>query len=104
MRSRYFDSQIVKTDTGKPVYQSTIYPEIDVNDDDLYIMTYETERLDILAKNYYDEPSYWWIIANANHLPKDSIYVKENVQLRIPNIQYINKIFSDLQSLNNNTY
>ena len=102
MKSRYRTNPIVKNYIGKNVYQSTIYPKILESSNDIYIMTTENDRLDLLAKKYYDNPAYWWIICNANNLPKDSLFVKTNVQLRIPSNANLNKIFNDLEALNKN--
>ena len=53
------------------------------------IKTYEY-RPDLLAYDFYQDSSLWWVIASANALPGDSIYPPIGIQLRIPtNIQSI---------------
>jgi hypothetical protein len=48
------------------------------------------DRLDLLAYDFYQDSSLWWIISSANALPGDSIYPPVGIQLRIPtNIQSI---------------
>jgi len=42
------------------------------------------DRLDLLAFDFYGDTSYWWVIASANALPGDSLYLEPGMQLRIP--------------------
>ena len=48
-----------------------------------YVLT-EGERLDVVAGKFYNNATYWWIIAAANNQGRDSLVVKPGVQLRIP--------------------
>jgi hypothetical protein len=99
MANRYTYSKIVKTpETNESYLESTIYPQISAADNDIYILTDETDRLDLLAITYYRDPAMWWIIATANNLNDASMYIEPGTQLRIPtNVQ---KIMSDLSKLN----
>ena len=69
----------------KPVYRSTIYPDIPRSEDDVYIITRDSDRLDLLAGQYYEDVTLWWIIAAANNLGKGALVVPPGLQLRIPN-------------------
>jgi hypothetical protein len=42
------------------------------------------DRLDLIAFDFYGDTSFWWIIASANSLPGDSLYLEPGSQLRIP--------------------
>ena len=69
---------------GKNVYRTTYYPDIPESYDDLYITVSEATYLDSLAKKYYGDESFWWIIARANKLPGYKLSVITDKQLRIP--------------------
>lgn len=69
---------------GKNVYRTTYYPDIPESYDDLYITVSEATYLDSLAKKYYGDESFWWIIARANKLPGYQLSVITDKQLRIP--------------------
>ena len=51
----------------------------------VFVSKYDHCLYDILAQQYYGDPSLWWVIASANpQLPKNSYYPPEGSQLRIP--------------------
>jgi len=53
------------------------------SDNDIYIITDETTRLDKLALQYYKNSSYWWVIARANGIGF-GYSVDIGKQIRIP--------------------
>jgi hypothetical protein len=95
MPYRYQNTQITKVNNvGEQYYLNTIYPDIPITEDDNYVITVSGDRLDILANNFYGNTDYWWIIATANSLPGDSLYIEPGTQLRIPtNIQSIVNLY-----------
>lgn len=85
MASRYQTIQTTKLDvTGSTYYVTNVYPTIAPTDTDYYVITTIEDRLDLLAFDFYQDSSLWWVIASANALPGDSIYPPVGVQLRIP--------------------
>jgi nucleoid-associated protein YgaU len=99
MADRYAYSKVIKTkETNKQYLESTIYPRIKPNDDDLYIISEAGDRLDLLAHKYYGDQTLWWVIATANNINDATFYVQEGIQLRIPSD--INAILTDLQKIN----
>ena len=80
--SRYKNTEKRKTEDGKLVYRSTLYENIPVSDNDIYIITQYGDRLDLLAHQFYGDVSLWWYIARANNV--FTFNVPENIQLRIP--------------------
>ena len=88
---------IKKSDTGKNVYKTVLYPKIRVSDNDVYIFAKQNDRLDLLAKKYYGDVNKWWIIAHANKI-KGTFFLPEDTQLRIP--MDINSIINDYRDLN----
>lgn len=70
--------------TGSQYYLNNLYPDIEYTENDNYVITTLGDRLDLLANNFYGDPSLWWIIASANALSGDSLYPPIGIQLRIP--------------------
>lgn len=91
MQSRYQNIKTTKLNlTGSLYYQTNVYPEVQPTNNDYYVITTVDDRLDLLAFDFYQDSSLWWVIASANALPGDSIYPPIGIQLRIPtNIQSI---------------
>lgn len=80
-------SKIAKstTDTGTRYYYSPRYPEIPNQASDLYFITQEGDRLDLLANQIYKDASLWWIISCANsNLSQNSLYLPPGIQIRVP--------------------
>ena len=64
--SRYSTSKQIKDENGSRRVNTTIVPPVPKSDLDTYIQVTNTERLDKLAYDFYDDASQWWIIAAAN--------------------------------------
>jgi hypothetical protein len=56
----------------------------EARDTDIYIISNSTDRLDLLANTYYQDPTMWWIIAKVNNIGKGTLNVAPGIQLRIP--------------------
>ena len=99
MANRYIYSSIQTEESTKKKYLgSVIYPKIKPSDNDLYIISEVTDRLDLLAHKYYGDRTLWWIIAVANNINDASFYVNEGLQLRIPS--NVSQILNDLERIN----
>jgi hypothetical protein len=86
MASRYQNIQITKyQNKGVQYYLNNIYPDIPLSENDNYIISTLGDRLDLLALDFYGDTSFWWIIASANALSGDSLYIEPGLQIRIPN-------------------
>jgi hypothetical protein len=81
---RYSNIQTTPRWDGKKVFVTTHYPEIPITDNDIFIVTNETDYLDTLAFKYYGDPSLWFFIALANNIGKGRLSVEPGLQLRIP--------------------
>ena len=93
MISRYQNIQKTNyNNTGSVYYINNLYPDIEVVQEDDYVITTLGDRFDILASNFYGDSTLWWIISSANNLPGDSLYPPVGIQLRIP---------SDIESILN---
>ena len=62
-----------------------MYPSIPHSENDIYIITRDSDRLDLLAGQYYEDVTLWWVIATANNLGKGTLVVPPGLQIRIPN-------------------
>jgi len=81
---RYKKSEGKKDSDGNRFRVLPIYKNVKRNQQDLYILSKETDRLDLLSQKYYSTPKFWWVIALANKLGKGSLFCKPGLQLRIP--------------------
>lgn len=90
---RYEDNDIVIIDYTKHgetdlnnvrKFDHYIYPYPESSLSDVYIITQHGDRLDLLANEYYGDPSLWWYIALANSLLPTSYAIEPNTKLRIP--------------------
>jgi hypothetical protein len=108
MSDRYLFIPITKTaisddksKTAKPVgsqyYIPTYYPNITVTEQDTYIITKGTDRLDLIANDFYGDSTLWWIISAANNnITRGLLFPVPGTQLRIPlNIGAILAEFND---------
>ena len=71
---------------NKRYYKNIEYPNIPVSSNDIYILSKSTDRLDLLANDYYGDSNAWWIISKANpdKIKRDSLFLNPGLQIRIP--------------------
>lgn len=108
MINRYQNIPKEKID-GKTVYRTSRYPEVPLSENDIYVISTQGDRFDVLAQQYYGDSSLWWVISIANTgnagagtlpvLPQNSLVIPEGTQIRIPNnpIQVYN-VFNQINS------
>jgi phage tail protein X len=86
--NRYQDIKILTDSLVKPgvrFYTTTRNPEIALSENDIYVITTQGDRLDLLAQQYYGDTTLYWIISAANdNLTKNSLFIPEGTQVRIP--------------------
>ena len=83
--SIYTRTEILTTPSGKNYQGTTKYPDIPLSFNDIYVYTDEGDRFDILAQQYYQDSSLWWLISAANpQLTQMSMYPPLGIQIRIP--------------------
>jgi hypothetical protein len=99
MANRYrYATNLTTTDTKRKYLGSVIYPKIKASDNDIYIISDSSDRLDVLALKYYNDQTLWWIIAIANNLNDASYSIEAGKQLRIPS--NLNTIMNDFEKIN----
>jgi phage tail protein X len=70
---------------GKLVYKTVRYPEVPLSSEDIYVYTQQGDRFDVLARQYYQDSSLWWVIAISNpQITLGSLLIPSGLQLRIP--------------------
>ena len=87
---------------GTVYYRDVRYPEIPLSESDIYVLTNFGDRLDLLANQFYDDVTLYWIIsaANPNKVSFGSLFFNEGTQLRIPvNIGSIIDSYIEINSL-----
>ena len=62
-------------------YNTAIYSKVPESDTDIFIITQEGDRLDLLAAQFYKNPSLWWFIAQTNNI--NTMNVEPGTSLRI---------------------
>ena len=90
--------KVKRNSDRKKYYKPIGYPSIPLSVNDLYVITSDRDRLDLLANQFYNDVDLWWIIANANtNIRRDSYALKPGIEIRIPqNIQSITEKFVEL--------
>jgi len=84
---------------GAKFYSTVFYPKVPLSENDIYVLTGEGDRLDLLADQFYGDPRLWWVISSANNsLNQGSYYAEPGVQIRIPS--QIGSIISLYNELN----
>ena len=100
--NRYRNTPTKKTFSGTRYLRNVVYPQIEESVDDVYIETEIGDRVDILAHQFYNDPSLWWIIITANpgKLRRDSYVCPGGLQIRIPSNP--NPIITEFERINKN--
>lgn len=97
--NRYSDIPILKTTSGTRYYTTVKYPEVPLSEQDIYVITNQGDRLDLLASQYYGDPSLYWVISIANEiLTQGSLMIPEGTQIRIP--QDVSTVLNEYRLLN----
>jgi hypothetical protein len=85
---------------NKRAYKTVRYPEIPLSENDIYVISQAGDRFDILANEYYSDPTLWWVISISNqNLLQNSLSIPEGQQIRIPN--NLSSILFNFENINN---
>lgn len=84
MASRYSNLTITSGSIGRRYFVNAVYPTIPASEQDNYIIVSSTDRLDLIANDFYGDSSLWWIIATANDLDGSSLFPPAGMQIRVP--------------------
>ena len=84
--NRYRNIPKGKDSLGKRYIKNPLYPSIPETLDDIYVETEYGDRVDILAYQFYNDSSLWWVITTANpgKLRRDTYVCPPGLQIRIP--------------------
>ena len=98
MTDRLFSLRKKRSTDKKRYYNQIRYPEIPLSMDDVYIITKDGDRLDLLAEQFYKDTELWWVISisNINKIKRDSFFIEPGTQIRIPqNVESIQDAFNE---------
>lgn len=79
-------SEIIQVSQGQRRYSTIYYPTFPRKTTDTYIIAKRSDRLDLLAFQYYNDPRLYWIIQKTNALPMGSFMIPPGTRIRIPNL------------------
>ena len=79
---RYKQAKIISDKNDTKYYETANPVYVEKTNADIYVITGDGGRLDLLANQFYGDPMLWHRIADANNL--NLINVKAGVRLRIP--------------------
>ena len=103
---RYQDIEVIRNTNqnvgtlGEEYFRPNFYPTIPEEETDIYVITEFGDRLDLLAMQFYNDVTLYWIISSANPevMNLGSLTIKEGTQLRIP--MNISQIIAEYKNLN----
>jgi hypothetical protein len=100
--SRYSQIPIIRfTQDEKRRFINVKYPSITLDSQDIYLYTTQGDRYDILAFNFYQDSSLWWVINRANpNQDSSSLYPTTGAQIRIPSPNRLSSILMQYNMLN----
>ena len=97
--SRYSNILKVRNVDGERLYKTVKYPQIPRTNGDIYVITTDGDKYDLLAFKYYNDKSLWWVISIANsEYSQNSLFPPIGIQLRIPG--NLNSILTAYNALN----
>ena len=94
---RYGTTRRKNDKSGKIVYGTTYYPEIPLHNDDRLYRTVVGDRLDNIAFSFYEDVTFWWIIAKANGI-RGKMALEPGTLIRIPG--NVSQILGKFRNLN----
>jgi hypothetical protein len=100
--NRYQDLLIIKDSNGRRKYTTTFVPFFDKSDNDVYVITDPSDRLDLLANQFYGDVTAWPIIATANNIGLGTLNIEEGKQLRIPDPNKFREYIIQINNFNQN--
>jgi hypothetical protein len=99
MSSRYQSTKQIRDASNIRRAQTWIYAVPETNNNDTFIQTTTSDRLDNIANDFYADPQLWWLIAAVNGLGKGSLMVPENTKLRIPSADNIQELAIQINNI-----
>lgn len=100
--NRYQDLLIIKDSNGRRKYTTTFVPFFDKSDNDIYVITDDSDRLDLLANQFYGDVTAWPIIATANNIGLGTLNIESGKQLRIPDPNKFRDYIIQINNFNQN--
>lgn len=86
--SRLLFAELLSVDEVE-FWDTLVLPDTGPRRDDVQHIVSSTDRVDLIAQTYYGDAGLWWVIAWANNLEILPTDLKENAQIRIPSLSYV---------------
>lgn len=83
---------------NKQQYESLVIPSFEERSDDIVIEVNDYTRLDVLANDFFNDSTLWWVLASYNNMNGSSLYTTGKKYLRIPSDIQI--VFNKIKELN----
>ena len=80
---RYDESTILKDENGTRYLNRIQYPTIPLRDSDILVKGLFGQIIENLANKFYGNVELWWIIARANEMKNDHMYLVPGKEYRI---------------------
>ena len=77
---------------GVEYWDTLVLPDAIPQQDDIQYPVVSSDRIDLLANKFYQDPGLWWVIAWANDLEILPTDMKQNMQIRIPSKNFVNNL------------
>lgn len=79
---RYKNAKIITNSNGLSYYATSYGNYKEETNEDVWVITEQGDRLDLLAQQFYGSVHDWHLIAEVNNL--SSINVEAGIRIRIP--------------------
>ena len=97
--NRYQNTRVIRNSQNVSYYRTVQYPEVPLSINDIYVISADGDRFDLLANQYYGDPTLWWIISiSTPNAFQNSLYLPLETQIRIPSD--VSGIISSYNALN----
>lgn len=80
-------SRYKNTKTENRKFKTTLYEKVPLQNNDIYVISQEGDRLDTLAYQYYKDQNLWWFLGRVNNVY--TINIPAGTSLRIPVSTYL---------------
>jgi hypothetical protein len=98
--NRYQDLRILNDLNGRRRLVTTFLPKFEKSNNDIYVITDDSDRLTLLANQFYGDVTLWPIIASANNIGLGSINIEAGKQLRIPDPLAVRDYITNINNFN----
>lgn len=97
-RSRLLFADLLSVD-GVEFWDTLVLPPNPPRGDDVIHTVIGSDRIDLLAQRYYQDPVLWWVIAWANDMEILPTDLKVGEDIRIPSPKFVQSLLARREPL-----